>query len=157
MLRISKLTDHAIVVLAHLARTAHVCVHPASDISESTRIPLPTTQKVLKQLTREDLLVSVRGARGGYSLARDPETITVADVIAAMEGPLALTSCSLSALMVDHEGCTEESHCQVSGHWPLINSAVRSALEAVSILELSRPPRVGNSPARTLSTEDGHV
>jgi FeS assembly SUF system regulator len=141
------LTDHAIVVLAHLARTAHVCVHPAKEIADATRIPLPTVQKVLKQLSRESLLISTRGARGGYSLARDPAAMSVAQVVEAMEGPLALTTCALTG-----EGCSDDHDCQVAGHWPVINGAVRTALDAVSILDISRPaspsvraaPRAGN-------------
>ncbi|MCB9664114.1 MAG: SUF system Fe-S cluster assembly regulator [Alphaproteobacteria bacterium] len=142
MLRLAKLTDYAIVVLAHLAREAHVCVHPASAIAEATGVPQPTVAKVLKSLTREGLVLSSRGVTGGYSLARDPARISVVDVIAAVEGPLALTACAVEGL-----GCTDEHHCQVAGHWPRINGAVIDALRAVSILDLSRPdPRALSLP-----------
>ncbi len=135
MLRLSRLTDYAIVVLAHMARTAHVCVHPATDIAEATSIPLPTVQKVLKQLGRDGLLRSVRGARGGYALAVDPAEVTVARVIRCIEGPPALTACSIPG----HHSCGDQPHCAVSNHWPVLNAAVVAALEAVSILDVSRP------------------
>lgn len=135
MLRIAKLTDYGIVVMAHLARTAHVCVHPAAEVAEATGVPMPTVQKVLKALAREGMLLSTRGAHGGYSLARDPAQVSVLDVVEALEGPMALTACAL------HEGevCADEPHCDVAGHWPRINGAVRHALSQVSLLELSRP------------------
>lgn len=134
MLRLAKLTDYAIVVLAHLARHAHQCVHPASELAEATQLPLPTAQKVLKKLTRGGLLLSSRGAHGGYSLARDPATLTLVEVIETVEGPVGLTACSV----VEGETCDNEAHCHLSGHWPVINDAVRSALEAVTILDLAR-------------------
>jgi len=138
MLRIARLTDYAIVLLAHLAREAHVCVHPASEIAEATGIPQPTVAKVLKQLTRAGLLRSVRGAHGGYALDRDPGRVSVADVIDAIEGPVALTACSVHGA---GETCGDEANCQLSGHWPRINTAVVGALREVTILELARPAR----------------
>ncbi|MCB9681800.1 MAG: SUF system Fe-S cluster assembly regulator [Alphaproteobacteria bacterium] len=138
MLRISKLTDYAVVVLAHLARHAHVCVHSASDIASATSIPQPTVAKVLKMLARDGLVQSSRGAHGGYSLGRDPRRITIACVIDSIEGPIGLTACSQTG-PASGEGCADEHHCQLSIHWPGINAAVRSALEAISIDALARP------------------
>lgn len=135
MLRIAKLTDYAIVLLAHLARHAHVCVHPTSELAEATSVPQPTVAKVMKALAKAELVVSVRGARGGYSLGRHPRDISVADVVAAVEGPVALTACSLAA----GESCADEGHCQLSGHWPPINAAVVRALEGVTLDDLARP------------------
>ena len=149
MLRIAKLTDYAIVVLAHLAREAHVCVHAAPAVSEATGVPQPTVEKVLKQLARGGLLVSSRGIHGGYALARDPSAISVAQVIDTIEGPVGLTACS----GVEGEACADEGHCQVSGHWSSIHDAVRGALEAVSILELSRPAQ----PAVRRASASGDV
>jgi FeS assembly SUF system regulator len=136
LLRLSKLSDYAIVMLAHLARSAHVCVHPATSIADATSIPLPTVAKILKTLAREGLLISTRGAHGGYGLARDPRTISVVDVLEAMEGPFALTGCS-------HHGtvaCAEEGHCSLPAHWPAINAAVREALGQVTLMQLAGPP-----------------
>lgn len=139
MLRLAKLTDYAIVLLAHMARQGHVCVHSAVELADGTGVPLPTVQKVMKSLTQASLTLSVRGARGGYSLARDPAQIRLVEVIEAVEGRVALTACSAG----DGEACSDEAHCQVSGHWPVINRAVRAALEQVSVLELSRPVHGG--------------
>lgn len=141
MLRIGKLTDYAIVVLAHMARNAHRCVHPATDLSEQTAVPLPTVQKVLKVLLREGLVVSMRGARGGYALAEDPASTSLVRILEAMEGPLAMTDCAVahapSAAPAAH-ACHESSTCAMSGHWPLISHTVREALRHVTLLDLSK-------------------
>ena len=150
MLRIGRLTDYAIVVLAHMARHAYRCVHPASDLSEHTGVPLPTVQKILKELTRHGLVVSMRGARGGYALAHDPSEVTLVQILEAMEGPVALTACA-----IPHAGaCTESERCGVSEHWPTINRAMRVALEQVTLLQLSapaeRPARSADSSGRAV-------
>lgn len=144
MLRITKLTDYAIVLLAHQARTPSALVS-ARELSEATGVPFPTVQKVLKQLVQGDVLRSERGAQGGYGFAREPSALSVADVVEVMEGPLALTACAGS-----DAPCTEHPHCAVSEHWPVINRAVQQALAAVTILELSRP-RASCVTARALS------
>ena len=100
MLRMRKLTDYAFVLLAHMARNDADATWVAQDLSEATRVPLPTTAKVLKRLARHDLLTSRRGASGGYWLSRAPAAITVADVIEALEGPLAITECVASLSII---------------------------------------------------------
>ena len=136
MLRIARLTDYALVVLAHMVRQAHVCVHPASDIAEATGLPQPTVAKVLTTLCREGVLRSVRGAQGGYLLDRDPAEIRVADVIEAMEGPVALTACAVHGTGAP---CSDLESCDLAGHWPTINRAVVGALRQVSLVDLARP------------------
>jgi Rrf2 family protein len=91
--------------------------------------------KILKTLARAGLLVSQRGAQGGYNLARLPVDISAADIIGALEGPIAITECSADA----HGGCSRLEHCEVSGHWPRINQAIHAALQSISLLEMSRP------------------
>ena len=145
MLRLAKLTDYAIVILAHLTREAHVCVHPAGAIADATRIPQPTVEKVLKLLGRGGIVVSSRGVRGGYSLGRPPEAISVVDVIIAIEGPVGLTECSHP----DGSPCADEPTCPVSHHWPAVDRAVRGALGSVTILELSRPATARGAGAET--------
>ena len=134
MLRIGKLTDYAIVVLAHMARHAHRCVHPATDLAVGTGAPLPTVQKVLKTLAKEGVVTSMRGARGGYALAADPADTSLMRILEAMEGPLSMTECALP----HGGGCQDVGHCGLGAHWPLINETVRGALEQVTLLELSR-------------------
>jgi len=155
MLRIGKLTDYAIVVLAHMARNAHRCVHPATDLSEQTAVPLPTVQKVLKALLREGLVVSMRGARGGYALAEDPATTSLVRILEAMEGPLAMTDCAVSHPPSAAHACHESSTCAMSGHWPLISHTVREALRHVTLLDLSktRTPTGGPLPPRNTSVD----
>lgn len=133
MLRLSKLTDYGTVVMTALARAPRE-QRNAAELAEGTRIAVPTVRKLLKRLTNEGLVESSRGALGGYRLARAPEDISVADVIAALEGPLGLTECSL------HNGlCGIESDCSLRGNWQVINRAIRGALTDVSLAEMAAP------------------
>lgn len=132
MLRISKLTDYAIVVLTHMAREPQVR-HNAARLAADVRVASPTVSKILKQLVRGKLVVSWRGAHGGYALARAPEAISVADVIDAMEGPISLTECAEAV-----GNCAQEPVCSVRGNWQWINRAIRIALESVTLAEMTR-------------------
>ncbi len=134
MLRLSKLTDYGIVVMTCLAEEPGA-VRAAHEIAGCTRLALPTVSKVLKLLSRSGLVVSCRGAKGGYRLARLPEQISVAHVIDALEGPVALTECSSES-----SNCSQESHCNIRGNWQRINDVIRHALEDVSLAEMVRPP-----------------
>jgi len=133
MLRLSKLTDYGMVVLTTLARTPDA-QRNAGDLADETHIASPTVSKLLKQLAREGLVESSRGARGGYRLAKSPEYISMADVIRALEGPIGLTECAA------HEGrCTIEDACHLRGNWQVINAAIREALDGVSLAEMAEP------------------
>ena len=136
MLRISKLTDYGTVVLAHLAGEPDV-VCSAADVAAATGIALPTVSKLLKSLGRAGLVTSTRGANGGYQLAREPGSISAADVIDALEGPVSITECSAS-----DSHCDYEEVCNVGGAWQRINVAIRRALDEVSLSDLLR----ANSP-----------
>ncbi|MEO8445641.1 MAG: SUF system Fe-S cluster assembly regulator, partial [Gammaproteobacteria bacterium] len=110
MLRISKLTDYGTMILVHLAahggpaHKEHLC--SASDVAAGTRLALPTVQKLLKLLARSNLVRSVRGAEGGYILARSPASISAADILDVLEGPLSITECSTSDSRCELEdGC----------------------------------------------------
>ena len=94
MLRIRRLTDYGIVLLAHLASDPRGATHNARELSAQTGLPLPVVSKILKHLTHSGVLVSQRGAKGGYGLARDARHITVAEIVSALEGPIALTECA---------------------------------------------------------------
>jgi FeS assembly SUF system regulator len=132
LLRITKLTDYGTVVLAHLA--AHDgCVCSAADVATVTGIALPTVSKLLKLLARSGLAISTRGANGGYKLSRSPNDISAADVIDALEGPVAITECSSSNSHCEHEGV-----CSVGGAWQRINIAMRRALCDISLTDLLR-------------------
>lgn len=136
MLRISKLTDYGTVVLAHLAANGNsVC--SASDVATATGLSPPTVSKLLKLLARAGLVISTRGVSGGYMLSRNPNDISAADVIDALEGPVAITECSSSDSHCEHEGV-----CNVGGAWRRINIAMRRALDDISLNDLLR----SNSP-----------
>ena len=132
MIRLSKLADYGIVVASHLAR------HPdrqqtAPEIAVATSVPQPMTSKVLKLLTRAELLVSHRGAHGGYGLARDAGSITVAEVIEALDGPIAITSCTEPT----PGDCSILSLCPARANWERINLAIREALGDVTLAEMA--------------------
>ena len=135
MIRINKLTDYGILVLTHLVRAGGRCT--ARDVAAGTAVPEPTVGKILRVLTRAGLLESQRGANGGYTLARDPEMITMTDIIEAFEGPIALTAC----LSDEAPTCEVEPICQTRANWDRINRAIRSALEEIPLSEIARPQR----------------
>jgi FeS assembly SUF system regulator len=133
MLRVGKLTDYGTAVMTSLAQPPHR-LQSAAEIAADLGLALPTVSKILKALVQHGLLISHRGAKGGYSLAAAPEAITVAQIIAAIEGPIALTECSDTAKL-----CDQESLCSVRGTWHRINKAVLTALQQVSLADLARP------------------
>jgi FeS assembly SUF system regulator len=135
MIRITRETDYGIVLMTTMARDANP-TYSAAALAKQRGLPLPMVSKILKALARAGLLVSQRGALGGYSLARPPEDISAVDIIDALEGPIAITECSAA----DLHACMHEEYCAVSGHWHRINGAIREALKNISLLELSRPP-----------------
>jgi FeS assembly SUF system regulator len=138
----SRITDYGIVLLTHLASTPGDAVHNARELSALSGLPLPVVSKILKALTREGFLHSQRGAKGGYALARPADEISVAAVIDALEGPIALTDCGT------HPGaCEREARCNVRAPWQQINRAVRRTLEQVRLSELLPPtPPFSSTP-----------
>ncbi|NKD84706.1 SUF system Fe-S cluster assembly regulator [Haematospirillum jordaniae] len=134
MLRINKLTDYAVVLLVYMVKAGGR--HSAQQVAGETGIPMPTVAKILKTLTREGLVVSTRGVSGGYCLGRGAEQITVADIVQAVEGPIALTSC------VDEspDGCGIGNLCPMNGHWNRVNGAVYRALSDVTLADMASDP-----------------
>ena len=135
MIRLSKLADYGIVLASRIAADRTGKVHAAKDLALATSIPLPTVSKVTKALAHAGLLVSHRGTDGGFTLARAATEITVAQLISALDGPIAMTDC----LGEDHGACGIESSCGVRGHWDRINQAVRAALESLTVAEMAKP------------------
>ena len=133
----TRLTDYGVVLLTHIAREPSRLTRNAPELAASAHLPLPTVSKILKILAREGLLVPHRGAKGGFSLAKPATEITVADIIGALEGPIALTECSGHA----GERCEIQSLCPVSTPWRRINRAVFDALRGITLAEMasSRP------------------
>jgi FeS assembly SUF system regulator len=141
----SRITDYGIVLLTHLAAAPGGEVRTARELAEGTGLPLPVVSKILKALTREGFLHSVRGAKGGYALSRPAAEIPVVAVIDALEGPIALTECGV------HPGaCERESSCAVRAPWQVINRAVRRTLEGVRLSELLAPHPTLLTPTETL-------
>ena len=142
MLRLSKLTDYAVVVLIRLGevdRTARNCIQTSPGLSAGTGVPEPTVAKVLKVLATSGLVASQRGARGGYRLMRPLSAITVADVIFAVDGPIALTACVDGSTTC----CNISSVCAVRGRWDLVNAAIQESLSAITLADMrtaSVPP-----------------
>jgi len=134
MIRIGRLTDYGIVLMRHVAAHADRA-HNASEIAAAAHLPAPTVSKLLRQLAREGLLASQRGVKGGYTLARPAEEISVAAIITALEGPIALTDCAA----VEDPDCAHEPLCPVRSHWNRISLAIRDALEGVSLAEMAAP------------------
>src|ERR1700742_4268332 len=131
MLRMGKMTDYATVVLASLAQEP--AVHrAATELVERTRLSRPTVSKVLKGLQRAGMVISSRGAQGGYRLARAPQQITAAQILDVFEGPIAITECSGASSL-----CGIERQCRVGGAWQRVNAAIRRALEDVTLRQLA--------------------
>ena len=133
MLRVTKLTDYATLVLTVLAaRPGDVLSAP--DLAEHAGLEAPTVAKLLKPLAQAGLVEGFRGANGGYRLARDPSAISLVEIVEAMEGPLGMTECSL------HDGhCGIEQSCDVRANWRRINDVVADALRGISLAEMLRP------------------
>ena len=144
-MRLSSLADYAVVTMCAASRhcgagravaggTARIST---GDLARETGLPLPTVQKLVSQLVRGGLLQSARGAGGGLRLARPAAAISLADIVEAVEGPIALTSCVEGA---KHD-CALEASCAVRPHWGVVNEALRGALADVPLTRLARAPQ----------------
>jgi FeS assembly SUF system regulator len=134
MIRLSRLADYGLVLMGRMALQP-TTVHTAVGLADDTQLPIPTVAKLLVRLTQGNLLISHRGAKGGYQLARLPSAITVADIVVAVDGPIALTQC------LEHgaQPCDVEPICPTRRGWNRLNDAVKRALTEVSLAELSQP------------------
>lgn len=152
MIRLSRLADYGVALMVHMASEKST-IATAQAMSASTRLPLPTVSKLLSSLARAGVLEAIRGAKGGYRLARDAEAITMADIVSAVDGPIALTQC------LEHGPghCEMERVCVSQRGFRSINEAVSKAFASVSLAELAAPPDFGwsggqvrgGSPERT--------
>lgn len=146
MIRVSRLADYGVVLACHIAGHRGHC-HNAYELSEATGLPAPTVSKLLAALAKSGILTSVRGAKGGYRLAREADRITAADIVTAVDGPIALTIC------LEHgDGfCDVESLCPTRHGWHRVNEAIRAALASVTLTELA--PGLLGSPMAWPPTE----
>lgn len=132
-MRLSHLADYAVVLMTAAARRPAGARLSATELSYDTGVPLPTAQKLMGQLAASGLLISVRGAGGGFTLSKPAGEISLADIVEAVEGPIAMTVCSEG-----RTDCALDAHCRVKPHMGIVGNAVRGALGAVRLTELAR-------------------
>ena len=139
-MRLSSMADYAVVTMCAAARhcgdlAAFGARVSASDLAQETGLPLPTVQKLVSSLSKAGLLKAMRGAGGGIQLSRPAAAITLADIVEAIEGPIALTACVEDG----RHDCALEAQCGVRPHWGVVNQAMRGALSGISLSQLSSP------------------
>lgn len=144
MIKLSKMTDYGVVIMSVMARVPER-IMTAPDASLYTGLPVPTAAKILRRLAKSPFLQSQRGAHGGYRLTLTPKEISIADIIRALEGPVAVASC------VDKElpDCTVENQCPMRGGWEKVNRALNAALEEVTLADMcqdTEQPQVSRRP-----------
>jgi FeS assembly SUF system regulator len=132
MIRMTRLTDYGIVLLVHFARHPEMATRNARELAAHAHLPTPSVSKILKKLAREGILASHRGINGGFSLARPLAEISIADIIKALEGPIAITECNTST------PCELEQLCPVGSNWKRINQAILGALQ-ITLEEMAKP------------------
>ncbi|MEX1035109.1 MAG: SUF system Fe-S cluster assembly regulator [Sneathiella sp.] len=143
MIKLSKMTDYGVVIMSEMARLPGRTM-TAPDVSLHTGLPVPTAAKILRILAKSPFLTSHRGAHGGYHLTRDAEAITIAEIVRAMEGPVAVTSCVDDSI----EDCSVQSCCPMRGGWEKINRALNTALENVTLADMCHDTKNVNTERR---------
>jgi FeS assembly SUF system regulator len=133
-MRLSSMADYAVVTMCAAARHCGFSRVSAVELAAETGLPVPTVQKLVTLLSRAGLIRGMRGAGGGIQLARPAAAITLADIIEAVEGPIALTAC----VDAGKHDCGLEHNCGVRPHWAVVNQAMRGALEGVKLSDLAR-------------------
>ncbi len=144
MLRVSKFTDYAVVVLSRLEGEGGVQTAPG--LAAGTGVAEPTVAKVLKMLAQAGIVEGLRGARGGYRLLRPLHTLPLSEVIVAVDGPIALTACVDGGFGL----CEAEHVCPVRGRWDPVNAAIRNALAGIMVSDITAPgaaPRTAPAPS----------
>ncbi|HYX90973.1 MAG TPA: Rrf2 family transcriptional regulator [Myxococcaceae bacterium] len=144
MLRINRLSDYALVLLSHMA--AAPTPRPARAWVEESGLPDPTVRKLLKELAHAGLVVARRGPLGGYALARPAAAVSVADVLAAIEGPLSPTVCTTTG-----EACTLQDRCPTTGAWHRLAGSLRGVLERTTLADLINPPAASTPAAAPIA------
>jgi len=136
MIRLTKQADYGILLMTQFARAGHHGIFSATDLATKSGLSLPMVNKTLKLLGKAGLLASTRGVNGGYQMSRDAGAITLEEVIAAVDGPIALTECH------EHGGAEEcgiSSHCPTRLNWGIINDALRDSLSGITLVQMIRP------------------
>jgi FeS assembly SUF system regulator len=152
MIKLSKLSDYAIVILGALAALQGKKAS-ASALSQKTGLPEPTVAKVLKLLNKEGIVSSVRGANGGYTLQRGTDAINVYEVLKAIEGPMALAACVEGS----HDNCAIAGTCPINGQWDMVNKAMRTALQSISLANMIAPRSCSKHMFGTINNDEMRV
>lgn len=147
MLRISKLTDYATVIMSYLALDS-TRILSATQVARQIHLSIPTVSKILKILAEARLVTSFRGTGGGYQLARPMETISVADIVIAVEGNVAMTECSLSK-----HACALDALCGVKENWQIINNVILKALKSLTLADMNSPLVAKNISLQQISVK----
>jgi len=143
-MRLTLQADYAVVMMSAAARHCGVAGRlNATLLSDETGIALPTVQKLVSRLSAAGLIECTRGTGGGFRLSRPAAAISLADIIEAVEGPIALTTCVDEA----RHDCAVEDRCRVRPHWPVVNALVRNALASVNLTQLSVRPELVEGPS----------
>ena len=151
MIRLARMTDYGILLLTCYARNPERPMRSARELASEARLPLPAVSKILKELARHRLLDAHRGVKGGFTLTRHPSEINVADIIHALEGPIAVTECS------GHAGnCDIERSCIVKSNWKKINQVVLEALRGITLADMAHPLRLTAVPVELRGSLAGH-
>lgn len=133
MIKLSKLTDYAVIVLSVLAEESRA-LHTSTDLAKKTALPEPTVSKVLKLLSKGGLVQSLRGAKGGYQLKQTARAISIAEIVAVIEGPVTLTHC----VDQSNECCERSTDCSMKGRWDSVNLAMQETLRQISLEDMMR-------------------
>ena len=133
-MKLSSLADYAVVLMGAAARHCGGSRVSAAMLAAETGVPVPTAQKIVSLLTRAGLLRATRGTGGGIQLARPAAAISLADIVEAIEGPIAMAACCDDG----RHDCALEGSCKVQPHWAQVNNAIKGALGGVSLASLSR-------------------
>ncbi|MBO0334797.1 SUF system Fe-S cluster assembly regulator [Sneathiella sp. CAU 1612] len=152
MIKLSKMTDYGVVIMSEMARLPGRTM-TAPDVSLYTGLPVPTAAKILRILAKSPFLNSQRGAHGGYSLAKAPKDISIAEIVRAMEGPVAVTSCVDDSV----DDCSVESCCPMRGGWEKINRALNTALEEVTLSDMCHDTENVSTAARPFGMTEQSV
>ena len=132
MLRLTRVTDYGILLMTHLVSPDASLRLTANDLANATHVPAPTVSKIMQSLLRDGLLCSVRGAQGGYALAKSADAISLRDIIHCLEGRIALTECNLES-----NACEQLPFCSTSSHWKRINASMLDALASISLADMA--------------------
>ena len=157
MIKLTRLADYGIVLLTYVARYPEGMVHNVPELAAEAHLPLPTVSKVLKVLAKGGLLVSHRGVKGGFHLARRPEEIKLDEIVSVLDGPIAITECSSAS----GNRCSHTLRCPARSNLQLINRAVLTALQNITLADMTRPlPQdlvfIQHVPKRSIQLEVVH-